>query len=124
MQRYGGSILVGQRSGHMKLLSIEFDEEKESTEIVKQHQLFSKAPMKSLSKFRLHGEDNLKICCLGDDRPPVIYDVQQEEAFWQAKNAMCDDLQLKAPMKDLDCAFSDQGQGFLTSTAYGKVNWR
>ena len=50
-----------------------------------------------------------------------MIDVNTESIVWEGKNVPADELQLKVPMSDLDCAFANQGQTLVTSTAYGKV---
>ena len=50
-----------------------------------------------------------------------MIDANAESVVWEGKNVPADELQLKVPMSDLDCAFADQGQTLVTATAYGKL---
>lgn len=50
-----------------------------------------------------------------------VFDIVGQKVFWEGKNVPADDLQLKVPMIDLDCCFSDNSNILTTSTAFGKV---
>ena len=51
----------------------------------------------------------------------LVFDVEHNKIFWEGKNVPADELQLKVPMHDLDCVFTEDGNTLYTSTAYGKV---
>jgi hypothetical protein len=41
--------------------------------------------------------------------------------FWEGKNVPADELQLKIPMSDTDCSFTEEGNVLFVCTAFGKV---
>ena len=118
MDRGHLSVVMAEQTGNLHCASLQYDEEAEMYNLGEKSLLLT---LPSATKVSFDRTSNTRVAVLGKERPPLLVDIVEGKVCWEGRNVPADELQLKIPMSDNDCSFSEDGNILTVCTAYGKM---
>ena len=72
LQRAGKSIITGDKSGKLSLISFDYSNEDEEYSFQRTTPIFENCAPSKLTRIRVDEKSGFKLACLREDKPPVV----------------------------------------------------